>query len=122
VTIAGESAGGGSGLLHAIAEDGGLGTKLFRNVRRLRLFKRGSISEVLTTYQIIAASPYVPTQPHFDDELPTLHYQQFSEAAGCGGEAEGTEVFECLVETDSRKLQEAMSRVSSPEYTFYGNW
>ena len=32
VTIAGESAGGGSVLLHAIAEDGGLGTKLFKNV------------------------------------------------------------------------------------------
>lgn len=32
VTIAGESAGGGSAMLHAIAQDGSLGTKLFKNV------------------------------------------------------------------------------------------
>ena len=32
VTIAGESAGAGSVLLHAIAKNGTLGTKLFRNV------------------------------------------------------------------------------------------
>jgi carboxylesterase type B len=32
VTIAGESAGGGSVMLHAIAEDGLMGTTLFKNV------------------------------------------------------------------------------------------
>jgi carboxylesterase type B len=32
VTIAGESAGGGSVMLHAIAQDGSLGTTLFKNV------------------------------------------------------------------------------------------
>lgn len=32
MTIAGESAGGGSVMLHAIAKDGTLGTKFFKNV------------------------------------------------------------------------------------------
>ncbi len=32
VTISGESAGGGSVMLHAIAQNGSLGTKLFKNV------------------------------------------------------------------------------------------
>lgn len=32
VTISGESAGGGSVLLHALAENGGIGTRLFKNV------------------------------------------------------------------------------------------
>jgi len=32
VTIAGESAGAGSVMLHALAQNGGLGTSLFKNV------------------------------------------------------------------------------------------
>lgn len=41
VTIAGESAGGGSVMLHAIAQDGLMGTKLFKNVSKLSPFETG---------------------------------------------------------------------------------
>ncbi|PKS06171.1 hypothetical protein jhhlp_007488 [Lomentospora prolificans] len=98
ITIAGESAGGGSVLLHSIAQDGGYGNSLFQN--------------------IIAASPWVPTQPYYDDDTPTKHYNRLAETLGC----EVEEAFDCLVEADSLALQLAAHTVSSTSPTFYGNW
>ncbi|KAK4466447.1 lipase 4 [Cladorrhinum samala] len=99
VTIAGLSAGGGSVLLHAIANDGRDGTRLFKN--------------------LIAASPWVPTQPYYNDTVPTRHYYDFSSLAGCPSRGA---VFECLVSKDSLVLQYAAHLVSTNPPTPYGNW
>ncbi|KAJ1023601.1 hypothetical protein NDA16_003218 [Ustilago loliicola] len=63
VTIAGESAGGGSVMLHALAQGGSLGTSLFKNV--------------------IAASPYLPFQYGYKDFEPSQSYYAFAAQAGC---------------------------------------
>ncbi|KAK0616822.1 inactive carboxylesterase 4 [Immersiella caudata] len=99
VTIAGESAGAGSVLLHALARNGELGTSLFKN--------------------IIAASPWVPTQPYHDEAISVRHYSDFATAVGCPL-VEG--VFECLVSKDSLTLQRAANRVSTSAPTPRGNW
>ncbi|KAK1752869.1 Alpha/Beta hydrolase protein [Echria macrotheca] len=93
VTISGESAGGGSVMLMAIANGGNDGTSLFR---------RG-----------IASSPYFPTQPNWDSPIVNDYYMQFARRAGCGGN--GTDgVFACLEKADSRLLQNASA------FTTYG--
>ncbi|KAK4449570.1 alpha/beta-hydrolase [Podospora aff. communis PSN243] len=99
VTIAGESAGAGSVLLHALARNGELGTSLFKN--------------------IIAASPWVPTQPYYDEVISVRHYTDFAAAVGCSSSAE---VFDCLVSKDSLTLQRAANRVSTSAPTPRGNW
>ncbi|KUJ07904.1 alpha/beta-hydrolase [Mollisia scopiformis] len=99
VTIAGESAGGASAMLHAIAQDGSLGTNLFKN--------------------IISASPFLPSQPNFSDPIPTQHYYDFSKSAGCP--SSGT-VFDCLITKDSLTLQYASNLVSTNLPTPHGNW
>ncbi|PMD30492.1 inactive carboxylesterase 4 [Hyaloscypha variabilis F] len=99
VTIAGESAGGGSVMLHAIAQDGSLGTTLFKN--------------------LISASPYLPTQPNYSDPIPTQHYYDFAKSAGCPSSGE---VFDCLVAKDSLTLQYASNLVSTNAPTPHGNW
>ncbi|KAF2184008.1 alpha/beta-hydrolase [Zopfia rhizophila CBS 207.26] len=96
VTISGESAGGGSVMLHAMA-NGGNGTRQFTN--------------------LIAASPYLPAQYMYDDTTPTAHYYEFAAKAGCGSEGE---VFECLLAADTLTLQAASSNVSTSQS--YGTW
>ncbi|KAF1956825.1 alpha/beta-hydrolase [Byssothecium circinans] len=96
VTISGESAGGGSVMLHAMA-NGGNGTELFTN--------------------LIAASPYLPAQYTYDDTTPTTRYYEFAAKAGCGSQGE---VFECLLATDTLTLQAASSNVSTSQS--YGTW
>ncbi|PGH18991.1 hypothetical protein AJ79_00024 [Helicocarpus griseus UAMH5409] len=100
VTVSGESAGGGSIMLHSLAKGGQLGTSLFVNA--------------------IAASPYLPPQYNYDDAVPTSRYIDFAREAGCGPPAASEAVFECLVEKDSMILQQASFNVSTTQ--LYGTW
>ncbi|OAA59785.1 inactive carboxylesterase 4 [Niveomyces insectorum RCEF 264] len=105
VTVAGESAGAGSILLHATAADANNG-QLFRN--------------------IFAASPWIPTQPVFDEAIAERHYADFVAAAGCNGTLPGpnasASAFDCLVTRDSLTLQRASNWVSTNPPTPYSNW
>ncbi|GAB1318467.1 Carboxylic ester hydrolase [Madurella fahalii] len=105
VTISGESAGGGSVMLMAMANGGTEGTSLFR---------RG-----------IASSPYFPTQPNFDDALPTDYYLQFARRAECLGSNETVipsdgSVFRCLQNADTIVLQNASAYTSYAAK--FGQW
>ncbi|KAI0407572.1 carboxylesterase [Xylaria palmicola] len=97
VTIAGESAGGGSVMLLAMANGGREGDALFQG--------------------LIPSSPYLPTQWEFDDAWPTLSYQAFVKQAGCS-DAEVPWV--CLQSADTLVLQNASARVSASAN--YGQW
>ncbi len=97
VTIAGESAGGGSVMYHGVAVNGNLGTLLFR--------------------QGIASSPYLPFQYKFDHAFPTSKYYAFSQAAGCPSSGN---VFACLVGKDTNTLQQASFAVT--QASTYGYW
>ncbi|KAF2830465.1 alpha/beta-hydrolase [Ophiobolus disseminans] len=97
VTIAGESAGAGAVMLLSIAENGGLGTSLFRNS--------------------IAASPYLPAQYDYDAAIPTQRYRDFASQAGCAGTPD---VLACLRKKDSTTLQRANIAVTSAGV--YGTW
>jgi carboxylesterase type B len=97
VTIAGESAGGGSVMYHTMAYGG----------RQLSVpFHNG-----------IAASPYLQPQYAFDAPLPTSRFYEFSTKAGCPSSGS---VFDCLVSKDSMTLQYASSNVSTSQT--YGTW
>ncbi|TVY26803.1 Lipase [Lachnellula hyalina] len=104
VTVAGESAGGGSVMLQAMAYGGTEGTEYFNNA--------------------IVASPYLPMQWDFDGVAPTQSYALFAQAAGCldaagGNETDGN-VFACLQAKDSITLQNASAQVSG--HAKYGQW
>lgn len=104
VTIAGESAGGGSVMLHTMGQGGALGTSLFQNA--------------------IAASPYLPLQFGYKDFEPTQSYYAFAAEAGCfNGTAYGNtrqNIFQCLLTKDTATLQQANVKVSAS--SFYGTW
>ncbi|KAK0662086.1 Alpha/Beta hydrolase protein [Cercophora samala] len=89
VTISGGSAGGGSVMLLAMANNGTEGNSLFRRA--------------------IASSPYLPTQPNFDDPLPTEYYHQLARRANC---LNATSIFSCLEAADTLVLQNASSATS----------
>ncbi|KAI1745212.1 carboxylesterase family protein [Xylaria scruposa] len=97
VTISGVSAGGGSVMLQAMANNGREGDALFQGA--------------------IASSPYLPTQWNFDDAWPTLSYQAFVDQAGC---SDAEVPFECLQSADTLVLQNASSLVSASGD--YGQW
>ncbi|KAL2194689.1 Alpha/Beta hydrolase protein [Corynascus similis CBS 632.67] len=97
VTIAGESAGGGSVLYHSIALRGKLGSLLYS--------------------QGIAASPYLVAQYKYDDTVPTSRYYAFSQAAGCPSSGD---VFDCIVSKDTDMLQQASFAVT--QQSVYGTW
>ncbi|KAI0474359.1 carboxylesterase [Xylaria cf. heliscus] len=97
VTISGDSAGGGSVMLLAMANDGREGDALFQG--------------------LIASSPYLPTQWNFDDAWPTLSYQAFVKQAGC---SDAEVPFECLQSADTVVLQNASALVSTSAN--YGQW
>ncbi|KLU81987.1 inactive carboxylesterase 4 [Magnaporthiopsis poae ATCC 64411] len=100
VTLYGESAGGGSVMILSVARDGKTGTSLFRNA--------------------IAASPYLPTQPYYNDEIPKNRYRDFAIAAGCPGSGP---VFDCLVSADSQTLMLANANATGPRSGVpFGNW
>ncbi|SPC67667.1 related to esterase [Ustilago sp. UG-2017b] len=104
VTLAGESAGGGSAMIHALAQRGSMGTSLFNNV--------------------IAASPYLPFQYGFSDFEPSQSYYAFAAQAGCfDGVAYGKtnqSIYECLLTKDSKTLQEANVKTSAS--AFFATW
>lgn len=104
VTIAGESAGGGSVMIHSLAQGGSLGTSLFKNV--------------------IAASPYLPFQYGYKDFEPSQSYYAFSAAAGCfDAVAYGhtsQSIIQCLVHKDAKTLQQA--NVKTAASSLYGTW
>ncbi|KAI1170974.1 carboxylesterase [Nemania sp. FL0916] len=89
VTISGESAGGGSVMLLAMANGGREGDALFQG--------------------LLPSSPYLPTQWDFDDSWPTLSYNSFVNEAGC---SDAEVVFECLQSVDTLVLQNASAKVS----------
>ncbi|KAI0439332.1 carboxylesterase [Xylaria telfairii] len=97
VTISGISAGGGSVMLQAMANNGREGDALFKG--------------------LIASSPYLPTQWDFDDAWPTLSYQAFVDQAGC---SDAKVPFECLQSADTVVLQNASSLISVTAN--YGQW
>lgn len=97
VTIAGESAGGGSVMLQGMAYGGSLGTQLFTNA--------------------IAASPYLPMQWGYGDFVPSQSYYAFATQAGCPPSDPylkngSMPIFECLVSKDSETLINASAAVS----------
>ena len=104
VTIAGQSAGGGSVLIHGMSFGGTLGTSLFR--------------------QGIAASPFVPQQYPHDHWVPTQAFYAFADEVGCfDGTPFGNRtqtIFECLVGKDSAILQQANAVVEGTGR--YGTW
>ncbi|KAI0842387.1 alpha/beta-hydrolase [Hypoxylon sp. FL0890] len=102
VTIAGESAGGGSVMLLGMANGGADDIALFNG--------------------IIASSPYLPTQWEYDGNRPTEYYHRFVESVGCltdNVNANGS-VYECLVSADTVALQNASDYVSTSG--LYGQW
>jgi len=104
VTISGESAGGGSVMLQAMAYGGTLGTSLFKNA--------------------IAASPYLPMQYGYKDWVPSQSYYAFAGLANCmPNTAYGSSartIFECLVNQDTETLQYASFNVSASGT--FGTW
>ncbi|KAI4632095.1 uncharacterized protein J4E87_001566 [Alternaria ethzedia] len=103
VTISGESAGGGSVMLHDMAYGGSLGDSMFRST--------------------IAASPYLPKQYGYKDWIPTQNYYAFADRAGCMINAYGnatSTIFDCLLSQDTETLQNASSEVEST--ATFGTW
>jgi carboxylesterase type B len=106
VTIAGESAGAGSVMLQSMAFGGELGDSLFSNV--------------------IAASPYLPTQYKYNAWVPSQAYYALAEQAECflgsavGNTMQYSTIFECLVNTNSSVLMEANAVLSASG--IYGTW
>ncbi|KAE8393100.1 Alpha/Beta hydrolase protein [Aspergillus alliaceus] len=103
VTIGGESAGGGSVMLHTLAY-GGKESHLFQN--------------------IIAASPYSAPIHQYNDLVPTTYYDRFAKQAGCGsGSIRRTQyetTFDCLVAAPTEILQNASGVVSTSG--LFGTW
>ncbi|KAH8841002.1 hypothetical protein MCOR27_002742 [Pyricularia oryzae] len=100
VTIGGQSAGGGSVMLLAVARDGALREQLFTN--------------------LIPVSPYLPTQPRFDDKVIVERYKAFAKLAGCP--VHGPASFDCLVAADTLTLQYASSNLTVGSLVPYLNW
>jgi len=64
-------------------------------------------------------SPWVPTQPYYDDPISIRNYYNFAKAAGC---PQAGDVFDCLVGKDTLSLQYASNLVSQSPPTVHGNW
>jgi carboxylesterase type B len=103
VTVSGESAGAGGVMLLSMAFGGSLGTALFNNA--------------------IVASPYLPGQWDYDDDVPSQFYRLFAQEVGCLSESldmDDSTVFECLQAKDTLSLQNASLSIGSN--TKYGQW
>ncbi|KAN0065949.1 hypothetical protein ACQY0O_001083 [Thecaphora frezii] len=104
VTLFGQSAGGGSAMLQAMAYNGSQGTALFHNV--------------------IASSPYLPTQYRYSDVQPTQTYYAFAQRVGCRTDVafanSDKSLFDCLVHADTEALQEASNQVT--QSGVFGAW
>ncbi|KAL7928897.1 Alpha/Beta hydrolase protein [Trichoderma chlorosporum] len=103
VTLGGESSGAGSVMYQSLAY-GGKESRLFNN--------------------LILASTYVPAIYPFGSPVPTSHYNNFAEAAGCGRNSSAvsghSSVFHCLVAADTNVLQNASGFVSTSMGYFGG--
>ncbi|KAF2121291.1 Alpha/Beta hydrolase protein [Lophiotrema nucula] len=89
VTIGGESAGAAAVMYQAMAYGGKQSKNLFNN--------------------IIAASPWIPNQYRYDDEVPSKAYDDFADAAGCGT---ADDTLQCLRDSETGALQNASAKVS----------
>ncbi|KAI9838041.1 MAG: hypothetical protein M1819_006195 [Sarea resinae] len=98
VTVAGESAGAGSVMLHAMAYGGNRQPQLFNN--------------------LIASSPYLPFQQPYDGEVPTSWYNKFAASSGCP--VSTSETFSCLVGKNTTVLQAADNALSGSGA--FGTW
>ena len=98
MTVSGQSAGGGSVMLQAMAFGGEQKTSLFNN--------------------IVAVSPFLPRQHNYADPVPSKYYSAFVSAAGCTGPSSGAQhtsndsTFQCLITKDTATLQNASATVS----------
>lgn len=80
-------------MMLAMANDGRDGTSLFNN--------------------IIAASPYLPTQWAYNDFTPSQAYYQLAETVGClsGSVIANGTIFSCLQAADTIALQNASAHI-----------
>ncbi|KAK1229858.1 hypothetical protein PQX77_007076 [Marasmius sp. AFHP31] len=88
VTIWGESAGAGSVLQHAVAEDGETSPQLFRGV--------------------IASSTFLPSQYAYDDTIPQALYNQVVDAVNCKS---SQDTLKCLQEAEPSVLESANKEI-----------
>ncbi|KAL7956580.1 Alpha/Beta hydrolase protein [Trichoderma compactum] len=104
VTLGGESSGAGSVMYQSLAY-GGKESRLFNN--------------------LIVASNYVPPIYPFNSDIPTSHYNDFAQAAGCGKDSAAAKghssVFRCLVAADTDTLQNA-SGLASTSTGYFGSF
>ncbi|KAI4104941.1 MAG: hypothetical protein L6R37_002984 [Teloschistes peruensis] len=132
VTLAGESAGGGSVMLQAMAYGGNLGDSLFVNVCVQNPNQPLSINHPLnlkfpnnTVLKAIPASPYLPQQYPYASFVPSQSYYAFASQAGCFTNAlpqgnASASIFNCLVAKDTETLQNASAYVSGSSR--FGTW
>ncbi|KAF8871826.1 Alpha/Beta hydrolase protein [Infundibulicybe gibba] len=96
VTIWGQSAGGGSAMLHAIANGGNTQPSLFRGA--------------------ISSSSYVPSQYYYDDVIPEKLYSQVVALTNCSV----PDSLSCLRAADAKILEAANVHIGNS--TFFGTW
>ena len=81
---------------------------------------------LILSFQIIAASPYLPQQYSYADFVPSQSYYAFASAVGCFGNPplpqgnSSSSIFDCLVSVDSAKLQNASAAISASGR--FGTW
>lgn len=64
---------------------------------------------LLTTSQVITASPWIPYQYNYNDDQPTNAYNDFVAAAGCSSDKDK---LQCLRNADTVVVQNASAKVS----------
>ena len=106
-------------MLQGMAYGGMLGNSLFTNVG---VIKPGVL--LLTIFQIVSASPYLPMQYGYKDWIPTQSYYAYASRVGCPpdlpyGQHPQT-IFECLLNVDEATMANASATIS--ESGTYGTW
>lgn len=124
VTIAGQSAGGGSVALQAMAYGGADGTRLWQNgaVSSPYIPQQWSVS-LDGLRREAARSLTLPSTRDYDGAWPTKYYNMLADFAGCsdGDDISSShETFECLSSVDSDTLQNASAQVSAR--ALFGQW
>ena len=97
VTIGGESAGGGAVMLMSMLYGGTLGDSLFD--------------------QGIAASPYLPRQFEYNDDIPSGFYKSVLNYTNCD-DGDAKSQFDCLVNLNALQLSAAGTQVDSQDSDF----
>jgi hypothetical protein len=120
VTIADESVGGGSAMLHAIAQGGSLGTALFKNVYSSTLSRRECFQVqnlIMPSAHLGISLPPDSTELQRSDSyvaLIRLCRKRWLPTSG--------NVFDCLVSKDSFTLQYGSNLVSTSSPIPHGDW